>query len=70
MHDEGSRERLGRTPQDLFFLERALNPGGRTGSLETRSVTSDGHRKKFGEVSVMVIGYGGLAPYALVTPSE
>ncbi len=30
------------TPQDLFFLDRALNPGGRTASLETRSVTSDG----------------------------
>jgi hypothetical protein len=29
--------------QDLFFLERALNPGGRAGgSLETRSVTTDG----------------------------
>jgi hypothetical protein len=31
------------TPQDLFFLDRALNPGGRaTGSLETRSVTAEG----------------------------
>ena len=31
------------SPQDLFFLERALNPGGRAGgSLETRSVTSAG----------------------------
>lgn len=31
------------TPQDLFFLDRALNPGGRSGgSLETHSVTSEG----------------------------
>jgi hypothetical protein len=31
------------TPQDLFFLDRALNPGGRAGGpLETRSVTADG----------------------------
>ncbi|TAN37100.1 MAG: VWA domain-containing protein [Verrucomicrobia bacterium] len=30
------------TPQDLFFLERALNPGGRTASLETHSVTTEG----------------------------
>ncbi len=31
------------TPQDLFFLERALNPGGRAGgSLENKTVTADG----------------------------
>lgn len=30
------------TPQDLFFLDRALNPGGRASSLETHSVTIEG----------------------------
>ena len=30
------------TTQDLFFLERALNPGGRSASLETHSVTTEG----------------------------